>query len=1818
MTSANIVSGQLQIGGNFLSDTPAGSQLKLDVYVSDTFNGSGYGAGQTFVGETTLTSGTGTVDFGPLSFSGGAIGQFVTATLTDASGNTSEFSNALYIGDPYVVTNTNDSGVGSLRQAIINANTFPENPDGDLIHFDIPGSGVQTITPLSPLPLISQAVTIDGYTQPGSSPNTLTSGDNAVIEIEIDGAGSGGANGLGFAGAAASGSLVTGLDINQFQGAGVGTGGGATGISIIGNFIGTDPTGTTSFGNGGDGILIATANNTIGGVAPAAHNVISGNDDSGINLYETSATGNVILGNEIGSNAAATSGLGNGSDGVIISDGATNNTVGGTAAGAGNIITGNGADGVFMNDDTGTPYPHDNTIVGNSMYLNTGLGIDLSGYIFGAENAAVQGIPFLTDAIVQNGTLTVGGVFQGTGTGTLLLDLYVSNAADPSGIVEGQTYIGQVAIANGTGFLSLGSIEITGPYTVGQLITATLTNSGGETSEFSNPVTISTYDANPLVVTNTNDSGNGSLRAAILYANANPAADGAPNLISFSIPGSGLETITLFSPLPVVTEPVTIDGYTQPGASPNTSAIDDNANILIEISAADLADSVSTNVLVLGTSNSLIRGLLIDGFANLGNAIHIAPNETNDVIAGNFLVGGEPAGTLTSGYDQDGVFIDSASGIIVGGTTPADRNVIYNNDNGIYVSGAAATGNIIEGNYIGVSPAGTLSNGQGTGIDIETAGGDTIGGTTAGSANLVTGNDTAMQLNPTGATGELVEGNDVGTDAAGTGPLKYGSGIALYGPNNTIGGTTPGAGNVIATGIAIYGPSGNGNSSGNIVQGNIVTNLGGYTESIEDGIEIDGSPNNLIGGTTVAARNVTVGIHVSGAGTDNNTIQGNYVGVDAAGTVGLTGGYGIVLFDAGPTLIGGTTPGAGNVIAGGPVGDPYLSAEPNITIFSTDGDGADTIQGNIIGLDPTATFAINGETGGILIYNNNDILIGGSIPGAGNIISGNAGDAIAVSEASGTVIEGNKIGTDITGTVAIGNTGDGVDLVGASDTTVGGTDAGDANVIENNTGDGVYVDSTTSGYAVEGNSIFANGKLGIELEGYNPGASPVAGNATNIPTIVSAVAGASTTNVEVQLDDAPNQTYRVEFFSNPAVDHSGFGEGHVYLGYANILTDGSGNADTTITLHSSVPTGLFMTATVTSAAGTSEFSAATAVVAATAAPVVTTNPLSQSLTVGQDASFGVAASGTPTPTVQWKVELPGDTTFTPIIGATTDTLDLGAATLAESGNQYEAVFSNGIGSPATTTVATLTVSQPLLAPVVTMNPSSETLIEGQDASFTASASGNAPPAVQWMIETAGATTFSPIAGATTDTLDLGAIARADSGSKYEAVFTNGVGNPATTSVASLTVNLASESPVVTTNPLSQTLDGGQDASFTAVANGYPTPTIQWMVERAGETTFSPIAGATAGTLDLGPATLAESGNAYEAVFSNGVGSPATTTAATLTVSNTPASPTVTTNPLSQALNVGQDATFTATASGNPAPTVQWMVETAGSSTFSPISGATSDTLDLGAATLAESGNAYEAVFSNGVGSPAATTAATLTVNPAPAAPSITTGPVSQTLTVGQDATFTAAASGAKSCSDSPMDGRTGRQQHLLSNRRRNLRYARPGCGHARRERQRLRSRLQQRRGQPRHHDRGHADGQPRTDRAVDYDRPRQSNTDRWTRCHLHGCRQRQSRSDSPMDGRTGRQQHLLSNRRRNVRYARPRCGHAGRERQRLRSRLQQRRGQPRHHDRGHADGQPRTGRAVDYDRPRQSNTDGRTRCHLHGCRQRQSRSDSPMDGRTGR
>ena len=208
-----------------------------------------------------------------------------------------------------------------------------------------------------------------------------------------------------------------------------------------------------------------------------------------------------------------------------------------------------------------------------------------------------------------------------------------------------------------------------------------------------------------------------------------------------------------------------------------------------------------------------------------------------------------------------------------------------------------------------------------------------------------------------------------------------------------------------------------------------------------------------------------------------------------------------------------------------------------------------------------------------------------------------------------------------------------------------------------------------------------------------------------------------------------------------------------------------------------------------------------------------------------------------------------------------------------------------------------------------------------------------PPACKWEVSSSGATSFSAISGATSTTYSFTA-SSGENGNEYEAVFTNSAGN-LTSNAATLTVDYA---PVVSTSPASQTVNAGATVTFTAAASGNPAPTVQWKVSTSGGTTFSNIGGATSTTYSF-TASGGENGNQYEAVFTNSLGGP-TSSPATLTVGS--ASP-VTTNPTSQTVNDGGTATFTAAASGSPAPSVQWEVSMQGGPGFTAISGATSTT-----------------------------------------------------------------------------------------------------------------------------------------------------------------------------------------------------------------------------------------------------------------------------------
>lgn len=284
----------------------------------------------------------------------------------------------------YVVSTTADSGAGSFRQAIIDANA---NPGADTINFAI-GSGVQTITPDSPLPHIGGALTIDATTQGGYAGKPL---------IEINGASAGSTDGLKLSG---GNNTVRGLVINRFSGTGLVIQSGDNNI-IENCYIGTDTSGLIKQKNSVHGLYIGTSNNRIGGTTAAQRNVICGNDTlNAAGIFSYGGNANLIIGNYIGIGSDGLTPVPN-YTGLAIFAGA-NNFIGNTTGGAGNVISGNKQDGVLITTDShhntvqqnfiGTDYTGTIAVPNGDLTTNLGWGIELQGYnnLIGGTNGAAS------------------------------------------------------------------------------------------------------------------------------------------------------------------------------------------------------------------------------------------------------------------------------------------------------------------------------------------------------------------------------------------------------------------------------------------------------------------------------------------------------------------------------------------------------------------------------------------------------------------------------------------------------------------------------------------------------------------------------------------------------------------------------------------------------------------------------------------------------------------------------------------------------------------------------------------------------------------------------------------------------------------------------------------------------------------------------------------------------------------------------------------------------------------------------------------------------------------------------------------------------------------------------------------------------------------------------------------------------------------------------------------------------------------------------------------------------------------------------------
>jgi hypothetical protein len=880
---------------------------------------------------------------------------------------------------------------------------------------------------------------------------------------------------------------------------------------IEGNLIGINPSGVV-VPNFGPGIYVAQGSATIGGSTSGAGNLISGNAEDGVDIFGAC----LLEGNYIGTNAAGTSGAGNGGAGIDVAG--SGSTIGGTAAGAANLIGGNGTNSINISASC--------VVEGNL------IGTNLAGT--GSLGSTGDGI------LVTGGSATIGGTISGAAN-TISANTNYGIVIDASCLVEGNL-IG--TNASGTGALANKDSGI--------LVEGSGGTIGGTTAAAANIIAGNTLygidiEAGCLI------EGN------LIGMNAADTAALANNSGGIYVGGSG----------------GTIGGTTL--GSANVIAGNTNDGLDIEASCLVEGNLIGTNAASAALPNSL-HGIYVGkpgatiGATSAGGANVISGNSADGIdIAASVLVEGNLIGTNVSGTAAlangvNGIYVGGPGSTIGGSISGAGNTVSGNNSDGIHIAASV----LVEGNRIGTNATGTaaLPN-QGDGIFVASPNA-TIGGTTSTATNLISGNTSnGVDVESTSC---LVEGNLIGTNAAGTAAVANGfDGVYVGAAGATIGGTAGGAGNIV---------------SGNGISG-IVTNASCLIEGNLIGTNASGTaaiPNFQLG-IDVSASGATIGGSTGGAGNtlSGNTdygidiyapclVEGNLIGTDATGAVAIPNLLGGVIVWAAGVTIGGVTPCAANTVSG--------NGQYAIVL-----EASSLVEGNLMGTSASGSAAIPNAAGGIEVAAPG-ATIGGIAAGAGNVISGNSGDGIDVM-ATSSLIEGNRIGTDLTGVNSVPNTGIGIFVESGipSEVTIGV--AGSGNAIAFNGGPGVATTAGTTGVTTRFNSIFENGSTGIDLK--NDGVTPNSLNASNNTPVISSAADGVVTGT---LNALPNSTYVLDFYTNPSGDATAARpQGRSYVGSMTIATNVQGNAGFSFPYVANALQP-FVTVTSTDTAGTtSEFSA---------------------------------------------------------------------------------------------------------------------------------------------------------------------------------------------------------------------------------------------------------------------------------------------------------------------------------------------------------------------------------------------------------------------------------------------------------------------------------------------------------------------------------------------------------------------------------------------------------------------------------------------------
>ena len=1013
-------------------------------------------------------------------------------TFTD----TSEFSASVAVSNPFAVTTTTATGFGSLEQAILNANADTTNPNPDTITFAITtGSAPYTISlPATGLTPITHPVVLDATTQPGFAGSpiiVLNGGKGAVL-----------GSGLVLS-SGSGGSTISGLDLIDF----------------------TNP------------------------------------DTDAIDI---ASSGNVVLANFIGVGTNGTTAGGN-EQGILVNG--PNNTIGGTATGAGNVIANNTGAAVYVNGASS------NAIRENSIFAN-GSGIVLPS---GANGGQLP--PALETVTITPAQTLLSGRLTGTASGTNYTIEFFSSGSSTPGANQAQVFLGSVAVAGNGGTVTFNAtLPLTLPS--GQTVVATVTSGANNTSAFSNFLTVYTG----FVVTTTADNATtpvaGSLRQVIDNVNANPPASGTTDTITFNI-SSGPQTIALAGTLPAITVPVTIDGTTQPGYA---------GTPLIELSGNGVMGDGLT--LASGSSGSTVSALDIVDFN--GNGITIQSN--SDVIKDDYI------GTTFNGTsfvagpaNQTGILI-SGSNNTIGGTASGDGNVIaFNAANAVNV--ASGSGNAIRQNLIfssGSTPillTGTANNTQAAPTNL---------------AFTSVPNLTTIQGQITGTVGSIDTLEFFASSIAGASPAAVFLGtttVTLSASPESFTATfnlptaLAGSQTVTATATGPDNSSSEFATSASFSDPYVVSTgtdgvIGSLRQAIIDSNVAPGTPITFtlpapyVINLTSALPSITVPVTINGTSlpgydplspTDPVLVELNANGVAGNGLTlgsGSSGstieGLDLVGFQSGAAINAESNGNlieenyAGGILEANPVAGatfPQVTSDPNSVGFSISGS-ANTI--------------------------------GGTSPDARNVIGFNTSAGIQItgtSAAPNNLVVGNDIGTD----PASDNLGNAaaIQIFSSSNNTIGGTTNGAGNTIGFNTSIGIAVLSGTGNTILQNTYTATNGPS-VPVETNDIGLGPNANNNQPAPNLVSAVTEGNKlsvlftenlTNASVVLD-----FYEVDSASSPA-EREFLGAFTQFVASVNTQYVAAFTPSVTIGINDTI----IATATVTSTGNTSAFSGRVAV-----------------------------------------------------------------------------------------------------------------------------------------------------------------------------------------------------------------------------------------------------------------------------------------------------------------------------------------------------------------------------------------------------------------------------------------------------------------------------------------------------------------------------------------------------------------------------------------------------------------------------------------------